>query len=349
MTTIPFDELRDIDDVAHWVNTGRERLDEYLSADSQVSFWTVHELPKKGRRKGICRRVYEARSWLAAIHRDLAIAIGALTRYDEHVQGYRPGSSILKNAAQHVGHQHLLLLDIEDFFESIDTVRVVEDFALLGANPKVADILGRICTLSGLLPNGFLPPGGRASPILSNRACRLMDADLLALAASTGATYTRYADDIAISGDRVPAQGAVEAIVRKHGFAVRREKSRAIVRGQGQFVTGLSVDEQGDHPRPRVPRKLKRRLRLVTHYAAKHGVAGHVAHSRGTARCAEDEYNYVNGLINFVMGVERQRGESLRDQWRDAQRFDEHLAQDEARREEERPEHEDDRDSKLKG
>jgi RNA-directed DNA polymerase len=331
MSDIPFNELRSLEDIAQWVSVTRDRLEEYVSAPDQREFWSVHDLPKKGRRKLEKRRVYEAHRWLATVHRDLAVAIGSVTTYGEHVQAFCPGASVYKNAKRHLGHRHLLLLDIEGFFEAIDTERVSRDFELLGCSPEVATILGRLCTL-----DGFLPPGGRASPILANRVCRALDAELLALAGATGATYTRYADDIAISGARVPLQRSVEEVVRRHGFAVRRDKCRSVIRGQGQFVTGLSVDDQSQPPCPRIPRRIKRRLRLVTYYAAKHGIVGHVA--RGAVELlragdAEAEFNHVDGLINFVVGVEPRLGKALRERWRAAWQLDIDREKAERRRE----------------
>src|SRR5690606_30060926 len=110
------------------------------------------------------------------------------------------------------------------------------------------------------------------SPVLANLVCRQLDGDLLALAAAHGAVYTRYADDIALSGERMPESAAVEAILAQHGFALRDGRCYLQRQGRAQFVTGLHV---GDASRARLPRPLKRRLRLILHYVEKFGVDGH--------------------------------------------------------------------------
>ncbi len=124
------------------------------------------------------------------------------------------------------------------------------------------------------LSEPHLAQGAPTSPALANLAAFGLDARLAGLARSAGATYTRYADDLTLSGGpalRRAAPGIVDLvgrIARDEGFRVNEDKTRIAGPGQRRLVTGLVVNE-----RPQVPRADYDRLRAVLHDAARHGPA----------------------------------------------------------------------------
>jgi RNA-directed DNA polymerase len=73
-----------------------------------------------------------------------------------------------------------------------------------------------------------------------------VDCRLAGLAESAGARYTRYADDLAFSGDeefemRVGRFAThVAAILLEEGFAVNHRKTRIMRQGYGSTSPGLS-------------------------------------------------------------------------------------------------------------
>lgn len=79
-------------------------------------------------------------------------------------------------------------------------------------------------------------------------------------AASVSATYTRYADDLAFSGDAHFARRSssfvtlVAAIAQAEGFAVRFDKTRVMRRGARQQLAGLVVNEAPVPPRESIER-----------------------------------------------------------------------------------------------
>ena len=121
---------------------------------------------------------------------------------------------------------------------------------------QVATILGLLCTecprrtveFSGQTyfvatgPRG-LPQGACTSPALSNQVARRLDKRLQGIAAKLSLSYTRYADDLTLSGqDSLKTRiGYVMARVRHiaddEGFVVNEKKSRVQRRNTAQTVT----------------------------------------------------------------------------------------------------------------
>lgn len=119
-----------------------------------------------------------------------------------------------------------------------------------------------------------LAQGSPTSPALANLAAHGLDRRLTGLAGRFGATYTRYADDLTVSGDRALLRHAgrivalVGDIATDEGFRLNDGKTRVRSRAQRQLVTGLVVND-----RPNVTRADYDRLRAVLHDAARHGPA----------------------------------------------------------------------------
>jgi RNA-directed DNA polymerase len=187
------------------------------------------------------------------------------------VHGFCKGRSIRTFAAPHVNQRVLLRMDLRDFFPSISRARVQALLRSAGYPEPVADLLGGICTnaaprdvweklafyvdplqlheIRDLYRQPHLPQGAPTSPSLANLCCYRMDCRLAGFARSVGAEYTRYADDLAFSGDeeferRVDRFSThVAAILHEEGFAVNHHKTRIMRRGVRQQLTGLVVNQ----------------------------------------------------------------------------------------------------------
>jgi hypothetical protein len=95
-----------------------------------------------------------------------------------------------------------------------------------------------------------LPQGAPTSPALANLCAYHVDCRLSGLAAAAGATYTRYADDLAFSGDAAFARCAerfslrAAAVLLEEGFDVHHRKTRLMRRSVRQHLAGLLVNER---------------------------------------------------------------------------------------------------------
>lgn len=162
----------------------------------------------------------------------------------------------------------MLKMDIEDFFGTVSRQRTETVFLNVGYSAEVSHILSQIVTFGGNLPQG-----APTSPALSNIVLMDFDVSIAAYCAERGLTYTRYADDIAISGDEIgPAQiDHVNGELLMHGFLPAFKKTLIAKAGQKKIVTGVSISSG----RVRLPRDQRRRLRQELYFTMKFGVAEH--------------------------------------------------------------------------
>ncbi len=247
---------------------------------------------------------------------------GVLDRVPVHAaaHGFVRGRSIRTFALPHVGHEVVLRLDLQDFFPGIRAARVAGFFRVAGYPEPVADRLAGIClnvaprgVLRGFAGVGelygrrHLPQGAPTSPALANVLCARLDARLAGLAATAGGVYTRYADDLAFSGDGAFARGVlrfaahVGAVALEEGFRVNHRKTRIMRQGVRQSLTGLVVNE-----RLGVGRAEYDALKALLSNCVTKGPQEQNRESRG------DWQAHLEGRVAFVESVHAERGARLR-------------------------------------
>ena len=107
---------------------------------------------------------------------------------------------------------------------------------------------------------------------LEQSARHRLDCRLAGLADSVGAKYTRYADDLALSGDRRISNLAplVGAILLEEGFAPNHRRTRLQRSSQHQRVAGTIVNFLA----PNIERSSYDNLKATLHNCAQQGAAG---------------------------------------------------------------------------
>lgn len=243
----------------------------------------TYQIPK---RSGGVRTIVAPHPGLKEVQRRILRRV--LRRLGTHpaATGFERGESIVSNARPHVGWDVVIKLDLHDFFTSTSAARVRDYFVAIGWQREAADLLTRLVT-----HEGSLPQGAPTSPRLSNLLNVRLDARLAALADTRNMNYTRYADDITFSGmaeaavktkrpnprdmqeeppdaDRTSRVNdiihATTEIVREEGYRIHEHKKLRIARrADRQVVTGLVVND-----RVNLPRAKRRWLRAVEHYLA---------------------------------------------------------------------------------
>jgi retron-type reverse transcriptase len=242
--------------------------------------------------------------------------------------GFRCGRSIVTFAAPHVHRRVVLKIDLANFFPSIRFARVEAIFRTVGYPHAVAQLLAGVCTNVAPLEiwesdNGsassealrlgcylyaqpHLPQGAPSSPALANLCAYRLDCRLSGLARSAGATYTRYADDLAFSGDENFSrivnrfQLHVCATAMEEGFSVRHRKTRIMRRAMRQRLAGVIVNE-----RLNIDRAEYDRLKAMLHNCLSKGTHTQNRSGHGDFRA------HLLGKISFVKMIHPRRGQRL--------------------------------------
>ncbi len=178
------------------------------------------------------------------------------------VHGFLFSRSCVTNAKEHINQPYTLCMDIKDFFDSI------------GAN-LLSDIPTDI--LQKVLVDGAPRQGLPTSPTVSNLALRTFDLWIEECAQFLDCVYTRYADDITISGELTQIKILQHIIIDElmaRGFQINKKKTRLQSDKNRRIITGLSVDHD-----VRATRKSRRKLRAAQH---------------------QNNNNQVNGLKEWV-------------------------------------------------
>ena len=123
----------------------------------------------------------------------------------------------------------------------------------------------------------FLPQGSPLSPWLANLCCYELDVQIQEYAEKHNLTYSRYADDICLSGSFFPKHivSVITKIIENFAFRVQASKTRFLFPHQRQIVTGFVLNKNDSQresdattlkTRPRLPRKYLKKIRSILHY-----------------------------------------------------------------------------------
>jgi hypothetical protein len=204
---------------------------------------------------------------------------------------YVKGKNIRDNAAAHKSARVLLKLDFENFFHSL-SYRDLEAVFLRNNFSNIDRAEWRILDNILFWHNPFvgtrcLSIGAPSSPLVSNLIMQAMDDVISKSAARKDATYTRYADDITLSGDKVEMLVEIENEIRKIVGKTKRptlrfnENKRGIYTSAGRrIITGLIITPD---KKVSLGRMRKRAISAAIHHikAEKNLTPRHVANTKG--------------------------------------------------------------------
>jgi RNA-directed DNA polymerase len=187
-------------------------------------------------------------------------------------KGYRPGLSIKHHATPHAGKKYLLKLDFKDFFPSIKAVDFLRHLKKhtkldLGDRRLLVKLLFRSNKSTKALE---LSIGAPSSPAVSNTIMYEFDRLLTQYCSTIGATYTRYADDLAISTNRPGVlDGARDFVaelckaLKYPKIALNESKTVFTSKQHRRQLTGLILNNQGAIS---LGREKKRTIRAMAHH-----------------------------------------------------------------------------------
>ena len=174
----------------------------------------------------------------------------------QHSYAFAKNKNAIEHARYHLGAEELLTMDIQDYFPSISKNSVFSTLIEHDLPPTFASYIACLCTLDNCLPQGAC-----TSPILSNIVFKPIDTRLENLAKKLSLKYSRYADDLAFSGDHIPRNliSVVERILATYEFHINRNKCKLKLSGARKIITGVSISST----ELKVPKKFKRELRAA--------------------------------------------------------------------------------------
>lgn len=168
---------------------------EYLlsMAYAPRKFYRTFYVKKKQSGK---RRIDEPLPDLKAVQRWILDEVLQPVPVSKYSKAFVCGESIKTNARFHRHQKIVLALDIVDFFGSISRRDVFCVFHDIGYTTELCWLFAHLCTF-----NGYLPQGAPTSPYISNLKMKAFDQAVGGHCIPKGIRFTRYADDIFISGD----------------------------------------------------------------------------------------------------------------------------------------------------
>ena len=279
---------------------GIETRDLYKILYSEDFYYREIDIPKKN---GGIRKLGVPSVTLKIIQRWILDNILINIPISNNANGFCKDKSILTNAMKHLNKNCVINMDIKDFFPSISRKTIFNVFFRLGYTKEVAFVLSKLCTYEEILPQG-----SPASPYLSNIVSLNMDERIQKITNKYNAFYSRYADDITISGNYGIEKciGAVRQIIQSEGFVVNETKTRIAYKHERQEVTGIVVNNNT----PRINNKYKKKLLQEIYFCKKFGVSNHLTR----INCDKVFFKeHLYGKAYFIKMVENDTGNRFLD------------------------------------
>lgn len=219
----------------------------------------------------------------------------------ENSHGFTKKKSIFTNAEKHLSKDVVINIDIKDFFPTIKFKEVFRVFKKLGYTKHLSFIFAKLCTYQKTLPQG-----APTSPYLSNIISSKIDKRIMSLVKKYYGDYTRYADDITISGKYgiekcIPL---VKQIIKSEGFELNEKKFRISYSYQKQEVTGLIVNSN----KVKINKKYKNSVKQEIFFCKKYGVEDHLIKIESKKSFYKE---HLYGKVYFINMVEPELGKFL--------------------------------------
>ena len=226
---------------------------------SQDKHYRTFSMPKKS---GGYRKINSPRAFLKTVQ----YWIGDYFLYrlvnHENCFSYKKGVSVKDNASVHLGKKYILCMDIDSYFDCINVHSVFKLFVRSGIDEGLSDLMSKLVTL-----NGTLPQGSPVSPLISNSYLYDFDVFISDFCSSYNITYSRYSDDLTFGGDDKSDLEAIIGIVKKSlsefNLNIKDNKTRLLSENNTQIVTGVAINNGVLRP----SRRFRKTVRAIFHNA----------------------------------------------------------------------------------
>ena len=215
--------------------------------------------------------------------------------------------NIYTNAAAHIDKKWVLNVDLKDFFHQVSQNRINQMFLRppFQYTAKTARCLARLTTFKSRLPMG-----APTSPVISNFACRGLDAKISRLAQNQSWIYTRYADDITLSSDEEfspEALNQIRQVIQSERYDINPEKVKIYHKKDQPEVTGLILGKKPDVSKGFI-KGIKEDIRIFHRISSDRMVSRDIFSQREIRKL----HRSIKGQINFVAFVRGKDHKSCR-------------------------------------
>lgn len=203
------------------------------------------------------RWIYPPINPLKEIQRRIYNNVLAQVNLPDYICGGVKGKSTKINALMHQKSRVLVTLDIQNYFPSIRSAHIYNVwYKTLGCSPELSDILTKLTTYKGCLPQG-----APTSTSLANIFLYSIDAPIRAECIRLGISYSAWVDDLTFSGNE--ARQIIPVVIstfKRAGLTISRRKFRVTGPGKRKILTGVVLG-----PKLSVPIDYTNNLRAGIH------------------------------------------------------------------------------------
>lgn len=217
-----------------------------IDLSDKNSLYTIY---KKKKPNGKYRKISVPCDELKELQYDIKDKLEVIYEPPDCVHGFIKGRSCASALTIHVGKKWVCELDIKDFFPNI-TKWHLKDF--------LTEKEFEIVTL-----DGGLVQGSPCSPILSNMIMKKNDLFFGNYLRNVNISYSRFADNLIISGDGDNWTDGIEIIIyycMSYGFIIPKNKINLMFNNQKQQVLGICINSVIS-----IDRKIRKILRAKIH------------------------------------------------------------------------------------
>lgn len=219
---------------------------------------------KKDHSKGF-RVINPPSAKLKKAQRTLLVSLLYLLSTPDYMGGGK-GSSVRETMKKHMHKDMLIHFDISDFFPSVKAFHVYQALRCRGFSKDVAEVITKLTTF-----RGHLPQGAPCSTQLAKLVVMAPAKNLLNYLKRFGnnVDLTFWVDDIVISGPKALEQLTREDVVfdifSRYGFKLKKEKTKSMDKTLEQEALGVRVD----HHRMRPSNTISERIsQIICDYGA---------------------------------------------------------------------------------
>lgn len=277
---------------------------DYLSRAilSTQFFYRDFKIEKKN---GKSRKIAEPLPSLKEIQYFILKEILYKQKVSKFCKSYIPKKKFREYLKFHSNEKEVVTLDIKDFFPSIKFNLIYNYFLKIGYSRDVSLYVSCLCTYADIDSEKkvntsirYLPQGAPTSPYLSNLVLIDFDNDVANYCFKNKIKYTRYADDMAFSGDSIQKNDLVEFVknqLKRYNLELNEEKTNYMKQNVPQIISGVIVNKK-----LQLPKKERNDIRKVMYFIMKYNIESHLERTNETR---EYYISHLLGRIQYALNL----------------------------------------------